>query len=107
MMEKYSEELLVQIEELKAKAEENRLKKSLGNLSKHFNAWKKKNLDSRTLASHIKEWYFINMEGGKYTTGSDPGMPVAKALADGYLKESDISPELLARLEILIEILKV
>ncbi|MBB6481583.1 hypothetical protein [Spirochaeta isovalerica] len=106
-MEKYSDELLEQIEVLKEKAEENRLQKSLGNLSRQFNAWKKKNLDSRTLASHIKEWYFINMEGGKYTSGSDPGMPIAKALTDGYLKESDISPELLSRLEILIEILKV
>lgn len=106
-MNQYSDELLSQIEVLKKKAEENRLEKSLSKLSKSFNSWKRKNIDSGTLASHIREWYFINQEGSGYTPGADPGLPVAQAINDGYLKTSDISEELLARLEILIEITKV
>lgn len=106
-MNQYSDEQLAQIGELIKKAEDNRLEKSLSRLSKSFNSWKKKTMDSKTLASHIKEWYFINMESSGYTSSSDPGLPVAKALTDGYLKTGDIPPDLLARLEILIEIMKV
>lgn len=106
-MEKYSEDFLNIIEELKIQADKNRLKKSLNKLSKNFNSWKKKGIDSETLASHIRGWYFVNGENSGYTQGSDPGLPIAKALIDGYLKERDIPPELLLRLELLIEILKV
>jgi len=106
-MEKYSEELLRIIEELKVEADKNRLTKSLNNLSRNFNSWKKKTIDSETLASHIREWYFVNVENTGYTQGSDPGLPIAKALTEGYLKEKDIPPELFSRLELLIEIMKV
>ena len=106
-MNQYSDELLAIIEELKRKAEGNRLEKSLARLSKSFNTWKKKEIDSKTLASYIREWYFINQESTSYTAGSDPGLPVAQALTDGYLRTSDIPPELMAKLELLIEIMKV
>jgi len=106
-MEKYSEELLSIIEELKILADKNRQEKSLRKLSKSFNSWKKKTIDSDALAAQIREWYFINGENTSYTNRSDPGLPVAKALTDGYLKESDIPKELLTRLEILIQIMKV
>lgn len=106
-MEKYSEELINIIEGLKLQADKNRLRKSLNKLSRNFNSWKKKAIDSQTLASHIREWYFVNGENTGYTQGSDPGLPIAKALIDGYLKESDIPPQLLSRLELLIEIMKV
>lgn len=107
-MEQYSDELLEKIEELKKIAEKNRLEKSLNKLSRSFNVWKKKkkNIDSDTLAAQIREWYFINMENTGFTSGSDPGLPVVKALTDGYLKESDIPEELLIRLEFLIKIMK-
>lgn len=106
-MNKYSDAELAEIEQLKQKAAEKRLEKSLARLSKQFNSWKKKTIDSASLASYIKEWHFINLEGTKYTSGSDPGMPVAKALTEGDLRTGEISPELLSKLEILIEILKV
>lgn len=106
-MNQYSRELLDLIEELKRKAEENRLEKSLAKLSKSFNSWKKKDIDSKALAARIREWYFINLESSGYTAGSDPGLPVAQALTDGYLKPADIPPELMSRLELLIEITKV
>ena len=106
-MEKYSEELLGKIEELKIAAQENRQEKSLSKLSKSFTSWKKKTIDSNTLAAFIREWYFVNVENTGFTPGSDPGLPIAQALTDGYLKEKDIPPELLSRLELLIEIMKV
>lgn len=107
IMEKYSEELLSIIEELKVKANKNKQRKSLNSLFRNFNHWKKKTIDSETLVSHIKEWCYVNVENTGYTQGADPGLPVAQALADGSLKEKDIPPELLSKLELLIEIMKV
>ena len=106
-MEKYSEELLIKIDELKKIAELNRQEKSLNKLSKSFSSWKKKSINSDTLSAHIREWYFVNIENTSFTTGSDPGLPVAKALTEGYLKEKDIPLELLSKLELLIQIMKV
>ena len=106
-MEKYSEELLGKIEELKILADRNRQEKSLNKLSKSFTSWKKKTIDSDALAAQIRQWYFVNVENTGYTTGSNPGLPIAKALADGYLKEKDIPPELLSKIEVLIQIMKV
>ncbi|MDA3808698.1 MAG: hypothetical protein PF518_00070 [Spirochaetaceae bacterium] len=106
-MEKYSEELLQKIQELKILADKNRQEKSLNKLSKSFISWKKKTIDSDSMAAQVREWYFINGETNGYTQGSDPGLPIAKALTDGYLKEKDIPAELLSKLEMLIEIMKV
>lgn len=106
-MENYSDELLEKIEVLKKVAAKNRREKGLSKLSRSFTGWKKKNIDSDTLAAQIREWYFINVENTGFTSGSDPGLPIAQALTDGYLKERDIPEDLLVKLEFLIKIMKV
>ncbi len=106
-MEIYTDFMLKQIEELIKLAEKNRLEKSLIKLSKSFTSWKKKNIDSETLSAQIRSWHQVNVENAGFTQGSDPGLPVAKAFTEGYLRESDIPEKLLARLEILIQIMKV
>jgi hypothetical protein len=106
-MEKYSDDLLKKIDELKIIAGKNRQEKSLSKLSRAFTGWKKKNIDSDALAALIREWYLLNVENSGFTSRSDPGLPVAQALIDGYLKESDIPEELLVKLEFLIKIMKV
>ncbi len=95
------------IEDLKRAADKNRQEKTLRKLSKGFNSWKKKEIDSNTLSAQIREWYSLNVENTGFTSRADPGLPIAKALAEGYLKEKDIPGELYIKLEMLIQIMKV
>ncbi len=106
-MEKYTDEMLIRIEDLKKTAAFNRQEKSLRKLSKAFNNWKSKKLDSNGLSAQIREWYLLNVENSGFTTGSDPGLPIAKALSEGDLKKKDISEDLYLKLEMLIQIMKV
>ena len=95
-MRTYSKNIKREIRALAGILYERELNLHLSDLSIHFDHWKKGNLSPFELSGKIHEFHqkpareLFNL----YTTNSTLDMAVSRGLANGLLKESEVSAEL-------------
>ena len=107
-MEKQNKKLKKEINKLVEKAHEKELEKELSRLAKNFTEWQKKEMDSFELIDKIHDFHDGTSREiwKRYHYMKSKLNLIALAIIEGNLNESEVSNELMKKLEPIIQLFK-
>jgi hypothetical protein len=107
-MEKQGKNIKKEINKLVKKAHQKQLEKELSKLAKNFTEWQKKGIDCFELIDKIHDFHDGTARDiwKRYRYMKDKLYLIAIAVVEGHLSETEISNELMQKLEPIIQLYK-